>query len=200
MYSKLFIDSISRNQTMNIKDAKSSRYDLMSLGECMVRLSPAGPWPHRIRQPSKSGSAAANTTSPTPWPAWACAPAFSRRLVDNPVGRIILNHGRVGRHGHEPRRRWPSTTASAGPTASGSTSPKSAPASAASVTMYDRGHSAAMQHEAGHDRLQEGLRRAGRPLAAHRRHLRRPLRRHRRRSARKRSSPPRKPARSSATT
>src|SRR5947209_9292346 len=79
---------------MNIKDAKSSRFDLMSLGECMIRLSPPG---HGRIEFANSlevwvGGGEYNV-------AYALArlglrTGFLSRLVDNPVGRIILNHGR----------------------------------------------------------------------------------------------------------
>src|SRR5438552_6303666 len=79
---------------MNIKDAKSCQYDLMSLGECMVRLSPPG---HGRIEFSPTlevhvGGGEYNV-------AYALARLGLRtgvisRLVDNPVGRIILNHGR----------------------------------------------------------------------------------------------------------
>ena len=148
----------------------------------------------------KSGSAAASTTSPTPSPASACAPAGSARLVDNPVGRIILNHARAvgmdmsdvvmaqvrrrrqgrphrpelhrGRH-RRPRPASPCTTAATPPPCN---------------------------MKPGDDRLQEALQGGRRPLAAHRRHLHRPLRRHAPPSCTKPSRPPTKPARSSPTT
>src|SRR5882757_6152071 len=80
---------------MNIRDAKSCEIDLMSLGECMVRLSPPG---HGRIEFSPTlevhvGGGEYNV-------AYALArlglrSGFISRLVDNPLGRIILNHGRA---------------------------------------------------------------------------------------------------------
>src|ERR1700753_1741791 len=80
---------------MNIKDAASSQIDLMSLGECMVRLSPPGHGRIEFTPTLEVwvGGGEYNV-------AYALArlgqrTGFLSRLVDNPVGRIILNHGRT---------------------------------------------------------------------------------------------------------
>src|SRR5438309_4475577 len=126
---------------MNIRDAQSCRHDLMSLGECMIRLSPPG---HARIEFSPTlevwvGGGEYNV-------AYALArlglrTGFLSRLVDNPLGRIILNHARaVGvdtSHvvmakfdgvGRTDRIGLNFTEVGTGPRAS--------------LTMYDRGHSA----------------------------------------------------------
>jgi 2-dehydro-3-deoxygluconokinase len=122
--------------------------DLMSLGECMVRLSPPGHG--RIEFATNLeiwvGGGEYNV-------AYALArlglkTAFISRLVDNPLGKIILNHGRaVGMDlsncvlakydgiGREDRIGLNFTEVGTGVRAS--------------VSMYDRGHSAASNLKPG---------------------------------------------------
>src|ERR1041385_2056216 len=80
---------------MNIRPAAETQYDLLSLGECMIRLSP--PSHGRIEFANSLevwvGGGEYNV-------AYALArlgmrTGFLSRLVDNPVGRIIANHGRA---------------------------------------------------------------------------------------------------------
>jgi 2-dehydro-3-deoxygluconokinase len=132
---------------MNIREAKDCEFDLVSLGECMVRLSPPG---HGRIEFSPTlevhvGGGEYNV-------AYALArlgmrTGFASRLVDNPVGRIILNHARavgvdvsnvvmakydgVGRADRI-----------------GLNFTEVGTSVRASVTMYDRGHSAASHMKA----------------------------------------------------
>src|SRR6266513_1767877 len=79
---------------MDIRSSSQSRYDLMSLGECMLRLSPPG---HGRIEFSPTlevwvGGGEYNV-------AYALArlglrTGFLSRLVDNPLGQIIVNHAR----------------------------------------------------------------------------------------------------------
>src|SRR3954451_19355407 len=127
---------------MNIRPASDSKYDLLSLGECMIRLSPPG---HGRIEFSPTlevhvGGGEYNV-------AYALArlglrTAFASRLVDNPLGRIIINHARtvgvdIGNVvlakydgvGRADRIGLNFTEVGTGVRAS--------------VTLYDRGHSAA---------------------------------------------------------
>jgi 2-dehydro-3-deoxygluconokinase len=133
---------------LTIRAAADSAYDLLSLGECMVRLSPPG---HGRIEFSPTlevhvGGGEYNV-------AYALArlglrTGFVSRLVDNPVGRLIINHGRaVGVDmsnvamakfdgvGKADRIGLNFTEVGTGVRAS--------------VTMYDRGHSAAMNLKPG---------------------------------------------------
>lgn len=125
-----------------IRPAADCRYDLLSLGECMVRLSPPGHG--RIEFATNLevwvGGGEYNV-------AYALArlglrTGFASRLVDNPLGRLIVSHGRAAgmdmRHvllapydgvGRQDRIGLNFTEVGTGVRAS--------------VTMYDRGHSAA---------------------------------------------------------
>jgi 2-dehydro-3-deoxygluconokinase len=133
---------------MNIRDAKSCEIDLLALGECMVRLSPPG---HGRIEFSPSlevwvGGGEYNV-------AYALARLGLRTgwvggLVDNPVGKIILNHARsagvdtsavvnlkydgVGRDARIGLNFTEVGTGVRG-----------------SVTMYDRGHSATSKIKPG---------------------------------------------------
>ncbi len=125
---------------LHIKDASTTKFDILSLGECMVRLSPAGHG--RIEFASNlevhTGGGEFNV-------AYACTRlglrgGFVSKMPDNPVASIALNHARavgmdvsnvlihkfdgVGRNG---RMGLNFTEVGTGVRAS--------------VTMYDRGHS-----------------------------------------------------------
>lgn len=125
---------------LTLRDAKQCKFDVLALGECMVRLAPPG---HGRIEFSKTlevdvGGGEFNV-------AYACSrlglrTGFISKLPDNPVARIILNHARsvgmdvsnvviekfdgVGRNG---RVGLNFTEVGTGVRAS--------------VTMYDRGHS-----------------------------------------------------------
>jgi 2-dehydro-3-deoxygluconokinase len=133
---------------LQLRNANSCRFDLLALGECMVRLAPAG---HGRIEFAKSfevdvGGGEFNV-------AYACArlglrTGFVSKLPDNPVARIIINHARavgmdvsnvvmekfdgVGRKG---RVGLNFTEVGTGVRAS--------------VTMYDRGWSAISQMKPG---------------------------------------------------
>lgn len=134
--------------TIPIRNRDLCAYDLISLGECMIRLSPPGH--ERLEYANKLevwvGGGEYNV-------AYALARLGMRtgwvgRLPDNPLGRLILNHGRaVGvdmKHvvvvpydgvGKESRVGLNFTEVGTG--------------LRPSVTMYDRGHSAASQMRPG---------------------------------------------------
>lgn len=131
-----------------IRDAKTCHYDLLALGECMVRLSPPG---HGRIEFSRQldvdvGGGEYNV-------AYAASrlglrAGFLSRLPDNPVARIILNHARsagldvsgvrIEKHdgiGHRNRVGLNFTEVGT------SIRP--------SVTIYDRGHSSASAMQPG---------------------------------------------------
>jgi 2-dehydro-3-deoxygluconokinase len=134
--------------TLNIRSAQSTEIDLVSLGECMVRLSPPGKG--RIEFASMLevwvGGGEYNV-------AYALARLGLRTgwvggLVDNPVGAIIVNHARSAgldiRHvvnmkydgvGREARIGLNFTEVGTGVRGS--------------VTLYDRGHSATSKMKPG---------------------------------------------------
>src|SRR6266478_1411447 len=125
---------------MNVKDAKSSRYDLMSLGECMIRLSPPGHGRIEFANALEVWVGGGEYNVAYALARLGLRTGFLSRLVDNPVGKIVVNHARsvgmdisnvvmakydgVGRKG---RVGLNFTEVGTGVRAS--------------VTMYDRGHS-----------------------------------------------------------
>jgi 2-dehydro-3-deoxygluconokinase len=133
---------------LKIKKAEQCELDLVSLGECMVRLSPPGAGRIEFANMLEVwvGGGEYNV-------AYALARLGLRTgwvggLVDNPVGRLILNHARaVGVDtsavvtskydgvGREARIGLNFTEVGVGPRAS--------------VTMYDRGHSATSKMKPG---------------------------------------------------
>src|SRR6266478_9355303 len=127
---------------MNVKDAKSSRYDLMSLGECMIRLSPPGHGRIEFANALEVWVGGGEYNVAYALARLGLRTGFLSRLVDNPVGKIVVNHARsVGMDisnvvmakydgvGRADRIGLNFTEVGTGVRAS--------------VTMYDRGHSAA---------------------------------------------------------
>lgn len=133
---------------LKIRDAASTQLDLVSLGECMVRLSPPGHGRIEFANTLEVwvGGGEYNV-------AYALARLGLRTgwvggLVDNPVGKIIVNHARSAgmdiQHavtmkydgvGREARIGLNFTEVGTGPRAS--------------VTLYDRGHSATSKMKPG---------------------------------------------------
>jgi len=133
---------------LKIRSVEDSKYDLMSLGECMIRLSP--PEHGRIEfSPTLEvwvGGGEYNV-------AYALSrlglrTGFLSRIVDNPVGRIILNHGRsVGMDmSHMAMVKYDGVGRA---DRVGLNFTEVGTGVRASVTMYDRGHSAAMNLKPG---------------------------------------------------
>jgi 2-dehydro-3-deoxygluconokinase len=133
---------------LKIRDAKDCRFDLMSLGECMVRLSPPGHGRIEFANTLEVWVGGGEYNVAYALARLGMRTGFLSRLVDNPVGRIVLNHGRgVGMDvsnvviakydgvGKADRVGLNFTEVGTGVRAS--------------VTMYDRGHSAAMNMKPG---------------------------------------------------
>lgn len=129
---------------IQIRDAAQCRYDVMALGECMVRLAPPG---HGRIEFSKTlevdvGGGEFNV-------AYACARlglrgGFISKLPENYVARIILNHGRsVGVDmSHVRMEKYDGVGRQS---RVGLNFTEVGTGVRASVTMYDRGHSSASQ-------------------------------------------------------
>src|SRR5579864_3099473 len=133
---------------MNIRDGKSCQYDLMSLGECMVRLSPPGHGRIEFAPLLEVWVGGGEYNVAYALSRLGLRTGFLSRMVDNPVGRIVINHGRaVGMDmsqvamvkydgvGRADRVGLNFTEVGTGPRGS--------------VTMYDRGHSAASNMKPG---------------------------------------------------
>src|SRR6185295_2404496 len=133
---------------MKLREAASCRFDQVSLGECMIRLSPTGH--DRIEFANQLdvhvGGGEYNV-------AYALArlglrTGFISRLVDNPVGRIILNHARsVGVDtSHVVMAKYDGVGRA---DRIGLNFTEVGTGVRPSLTMYDRGHSAASNMKVG---------------------------------------------------
>src|SRR5690348_6285713 len=80
---------------MNIREAKSCKYDLLSLGECMVRLSPPGHGRIEFANLMEVWVGGGEYNVAYALARLGMRTGFVSRLVDNPVGRIVLNHART---------------------------------------------------------------------------------------------------------
>src|SRR5947209_7352373 len=133
---------------MNIRNAADCRYDLMSLGECMVRLSPPGHGRIEVANTMEVWVGGGEYNVAYALARLGMRTGFISRLVDNPLGRLVVNHGRaVGVDmsqvvmakydgiGRADRIGLNFTEVGTGVRAS--------------VTMYDRGHSAASNLKPG---------------------------------------------------
>src|SRR5580704_14180971 len=131
-----------------VKAVNEAKFDLCSLGECMIRLSPPG---HGRIEFSPTlevwvGGGEYNV-------AYALArlgmrTGFLSRLVDNPVGHIILNHARSAGVdvGHVVMAKYDGVGRA---DRIGLNFTEVGTGVRASVTMYDRGHSAASNIKPG---------------------------------------------------
>jgi len=133
---------------LNIKPASECELDLLSLGECMIRLSPPGR--DRIETApyfqAYAGGGEYNVSYALS--RYGLRTGWIGKLVDNPLGRFIQNHGQASGMdfsevlwvpydgvGQENRVGLNFTEVGIG--------------IRPSVTMYDRGHSATMNMEPG---------------------------------------------------
>src|SRR2546423_13364614 len=80
---------------MDIRPASACRFDLMSLGECMVRLSPPGHGRIEFAPMLEVWVGGGEYNVAYALSRLGLRTGFLSRLVDNPVGRIIVNHGRA---------------------------------------------------------------------------------------------------------
>jgi 2-dehydro-3-deoxygluconokinase len=79
---------------MKLRDAGSCRFDEVSLGECMVRLSPPGHGRIEFANALEVWVGGGEYNVAYALARLGMRSGFVSRLVDNPVGRIILNHAR----------------------------------------------------------------------------------------------------------
>src|SRR3954462_9101643 len=79
---------------MDIRPATDCRYDLISLGECMVRLSPPGHGRIEFANALEVWVGGGEYNVAYALARLGLRPGFLSRLVDNPLGRLVVNHGR----------------------------------------------------------------------------------------------------------
>ena len=133
---------------MEIRSKESCQFDLMSLGECMVRLSPPGHGRIEFTPTLEVWVGGGEYNVAYALARLGMRTGFMSRLVDNPVGRIILNHGRtVGVDmSHVIMAKYDGVGRA---DRIGLNFTEVGTGVRASVSMYDRGHSAASNMKPG---------------------------------------------------
>jgi 2-dehydro-3-deoxygluconokinase len=133
---------------MKIKDQNSCRFDLMSLGECMIRLSPPGHGRIEFANHLELFCGGGEYNVAYALARLGLRTGFLSRLVDNPLGRFIVNHGRAA--GVDMSNVVMAKYDGVGKADRiGLNFTEVGTGVRASVTMYDRGHSAAMNMKPG---------------------------------------------------
>jgi 2-dehydro-3-deoxygluconokinase len=133
---------------LNVKNAAETHLDLVSLGECMIRLSPPGHGRIEFANLLEVWVGGGEYNVAYALARLGMRTGFASRIVDNPVGKLIVNHARsagvdvshlaVAKYdgvGRADRIGLNFTEVGTGVRAS--------------VTMYDRGHSAASNLKPG---------------------------------------------------
>src|SRR5579859_2959790 len=80
---------------MKIRDAKDCKFDLVSLGEVMVRLSPPGHGRIEFSPTLEVWVGGGEYNVAYALSRLGMRTGFLSRLVDNPLGRLVINHGRA---------------------------------------------------------------------------------------------------------
>ena len=80
---------------MNLRPRESCRWDVMALGECLLRLSPPGNGRIEFATSFDAWVGGGEYNVAYALARLGLRAGFLSRLVDNPVARIILNHGRA---------------------------------------------------------------------------------------------------------
>src|ERR1700733_13558371 len=125
---------------MKIKDAKEGRFDFIILGESMVRLSPPGHGRIEFAPTLEVWVGGGEYNVAYALSRLGMRTGFLSRLVDNPVGRIVVNHARsVGVDvSHVVMAKYDGVGRA---DRVGLNFTEVGTGVRASVTMYDRGHS-----------------------------------------------------------
>lgn len=133
---------------MEIRDAEACKLDLLTLGECMIRLSPPGHGRVEFANKLEVWVGGGEYNVSYALSRLGLRTGWVSRLVENPLGRLIAGHARAGNVdlsdvvwvpydgvGREDRIGLNFTEVGTGVRGS--------------VTMYDRGHSAASHMQPG---------------------------------------------------
>src|SRR3982750_4786972 len=133
---------------MKIRDAKECRFDMVSLGESMIRLSPPGHGRLEFAPMLEVWVGGGEYNVAYALARLGMRKGFVSRLVDNPLGRIVMNHGRaVGVDtSHVVMAKYDGVGRA---DRVGLNFTEVGTGVRASVTMYDRGHSACSNMRVG---------------------------------------------------
>src|SRR5947207_15839897 len=80
---------------LDLRSADSCRLDLLCRGECMIRLSPPGHGRLEFSPTLEVWVGGGEYNVAYALSRLGMRTGFLSRLVDNPIGRIIVNHGRA---------------------------------------------------------------------------------------------------------
>ncbi len=127
--------------TLQVKPAADVTYDCVSLGECMIRLSPPGHQRIELTPVFEAYAGGGEYNVTYALARYGLRTAFVSRLVDNPLGHFIRNHGQSSGMSFK-EVVWVPYDGSGRADRIGLNFTEVGTGVRASVTMYDRGHTA----------------------------------------------------------
>ncbi|MEO8168712.1 MAG: sugar kinase, partial [bacterium] len=126
---------------MKVKAAAETQFDLLSLGECMIRLSPPGHQRIELTPVFEAYAGGGEYNVSYALARYGLRTGFVSRLVDNPLGHFIRNHARAS--GMDISEVvWVPYDGSGRTDRIGLNFTEVGMGVRASVTLYDRGHTA----------------------------------------------------------
>ncbi|HKJ68741.1 MAG TPA: sugar kinase [bacterium] len=133
---------------LNIKSSKDCEFDLLSLGECMIRLSPPGHQRIELTPYFEAYAGGGEYNVAYALSRYGLRTGWIGRLVDNPLGHFIRNHARAS--GMDLSEViWVPYDGSGRADRIGLNFTEVGTGVRSSVTMYDRGHSATSHMQPG---------------------------------------------------
>ncbi len=126
---------------LRIKKEQDVSYDLVSLGECMIRLSPPGHQRIELTPVFEAYAGGGEYNVAYALARYGMRTAFVSRLVDNPLGHFIRNHAQTSGMDFK-EVVWVKYDGSGRADRIGLNFTEVGTGVRASVTMYDRGHTA----------------------------------------------------------
>jgi len=133
---------------LHIHPEKDTQFDLLALGECMIRLSPPGHQRIELTPVFEAYAGGGEYNVAYALARYGMRTSWVSRLVDNPLGHFIKNHARTS--GMDISEvLWAPYDGSGRADRIGLNFTEVGMGVRASVTMYDRGHTAVSHMKAG---------------------------------------------------
>lgn len=134
--------------SLKLKPAADAEFDLLSLGECMIRLSPPGHQRIELTPVFEAYAGGGEYNVSYALARYGLRTGFVTRLVDNPLGHFIRNHARAS--GMDISEIvWVPYDGSGRADRIGLNFTEVGMGVRASVTLYDRGHTAVSHMKSG---------------------------------------------------
>ncbi len=181
------------------RPAADAGLDLLTLGECMVRLSPPGHQRIELTPVFEAYAGGGEYNVSYALARYGMRTGWVSALVDNPLGHFIRNHARAAGHGHRRRRLGAVRRSREGGPRRPEFHRSGDRRARERVAVRPRAHRR-LAHETRRRGLGEALLAAPRPVVPHRGDLQRTERVVRRNGARRRYRPPTDRGPSPATT